>query len=355
MQIHYVTQTAMPNSIAATSHEPVMTHTTIIPLVCLLACLGLSGCASPSHNPKDPFESFNRGVYKFNDTVDRAVVKPVAQGYNAVVPSPMRRGVSNFFSNLNDVTVTANDLLQLKVKQATSDTGRIIVNTTVGLLGLIDVASSVGLAKHNEDFGQTLGYWGIGSGPYLMLPLFGPSSVRDSVGLYADTLTSETNRLKHVAVRNEVYVTKALVRRAGLLDEEQVLDEAAIDRYSFIRDAYLQHRQNLVYDGNPPREKYDDEDDDSKPEAKPDAAPADTKPDAAPPDSKPETKPENSSSSKLEFTHPAAAEEAPDTSPVAIGTTPFEPTDSAQNILSPVPQSSPHVIRIWLSQEATIQ
>jgi phospholipid-binding lipoprotein MlaA len=239
-----------------------------IPLFCLLACLGLGGCASPSHNPKDPFESFNRGVYKFNDTLDKAVVKPVAKGYKTVMPSPVQKGLSNFFSNLNDVTVAANDLLQLKVKQAASDTGRIVVNTTVGLLGLIDVASSVGLAKHNEDFGQTMGYWGIGSGPYLMLPFLGPSSVRDSVGLYADTVTGETNRLKHVAVRNEVYLTSLVVKRASLLDEEKVLDEAAIDRYSFIRDAYLQHRQNLVYDGNPPREKYDDEDDeDSKPDS----------------------------------------------------------------------------------------
>ncbi len=262
-----------------------------IPLVCLLACLGLGGCASPSHNPKDPFETFNRGVYKFNDTLDKAVVKPVAKGYKAVVPSPVQKGLSNFFSNLNDVTVTANDLLQLKVKQAASDTGRMLVNTTVGVLGLIDVASSVGLAKHNEDFGQTLGYWGVGSGPYLMLPFFGPSSVRDSVGLYADTVTSETSRLKHVAVRNEVYATTFLVKRASLLDEEKVLDEAAIDRYSFIRDAYLQHRQNLVYDGNPPREKYDDEDDDdSKPDSKLDVKP-DSNPDISSPSSGVEASP----------------------------------------------------------------
>jgi phospholipid-binding lipoprotein MlaA len=245
-----------------------------LPLFCLLLCLGLGGCASPSHNPKDPFESFNRGAYKFNDALDKAVLKPVAKGYNTVMPAPARTGLSNFFSNLNDVTVAANDLLQFKVKQAASDTGRIFVNTTVGVLGLIDVATPIGLEKHNEDFGQTLGYWGVGSGPYLMLPFLGPSSVRDSVGLYADTMTSQTSRIKHVAVRNEVYLTNFVVKRASLLDEEKVIDEAAIDRYSFIRDAYLQHRQNLVYDGNPPREKYDDEDDDSKPDVKSDKSPS---------------------------------------------------------------------------------
>jgi phospholipid-binding lipoprotein MlaA len=245
-----------------------------LPLFCLLFCLGLGGCASPSHNPKDPFESFNRGAYKFNDALDKAVLKPVAKGYNTVMPAPARTGLSNFFSNLNDVTVAANDLLQFKVKQAASDTGRILVNTTVGVLGLIDVATPIGLEKHNEDFGQTLGYWGVGSGPYLMLPFLGPSSVRDSVGLYADTMTSQTSRIKHVAVRNEVYLTNFVVKRASLLDEEKVIDEAAIDRYSFIRDAYLQHRQNLVYDGNPPREKYDDEDDDSKPDVKSDKSPS---------------------------------------------------------------------------------
>ena len=248
-----------------------MKPTRTIQFLYLLACLGLAGCASPSHNPKDPFETFNRGIYKFNDTLDKAVVKPVAKGYSAVVPSPVKSGLSNFFSNLNDVSVCTNDFLQFKIKQAAADTGRLVVNSTVGILGLFDVASSVGLTKHNEDFGQTLGYWGIGSGPYLMVPFLGPSSVRDGLGMYADTVTSQISRLKHVDARNEVYATSFLVKRASLLDEEKVLDEAAIDRYSFIRDAYLQHRQSLVYDGNPPREKFDDDDesDDSKPDVKP--------------------------------------------------------------------------------------
>jgi len=184
-------------------------------------------------------------------------------------------------------------------------------------LGLIDVATPMGLEKHNEDFGQTLGYWGVGSGPYLMLPFLGPSSVRDSVGLYADTITSQTSRIKHVAVRNEVYLTSFVVKRSNLLDEEKVLDEAAIDRYSFIRDAYLQHRQNLVYDGNPPREKYDDEDDDSKPDVKSD---------------------KSSSSGGAEVTQPPASVAAPVVSPVSPETQSDAPAGSTTVPATPVPQ-----------------
>jgi len=205
-------------------------RTPTIHLLLLLASLALSGCASTNHNPQDPFETFNRGVYKINDTVDRAVVKPVAKGYNAVMPTAGKLMISSFFSNLNDVIVAVNDLLQFKVTDAISDTGRIAVNTTFGLYGIADVASAIGLKKHKEDFGQTLGHWGMGSGPYLVLPLLGPSSVLD--------------------------------KRASLFAQESVLDEASFDRYAFLRDAYLQHRRSEVYDGNPPREKYDDEGDD---------------------------------------------------------------------------------------------
>jgi len=230
-------------------------------LFLLFACLVLSGCASSNHNPQDPFESFNRGVYKFNDSLDKALLKPVAKGYKAVIPPPGRMMLSNFFSNLNDVIVVVNDMLQLKVVQAISDTGRVMVNTTIGFLGVADVASYVGLKKHNEDFGQTLGYWGVGSGAYLMLPLFGPSSVRDSVGLYADSRTSLVRKVDRVDTRNQLYATSLLSSRANLLDQENLLEEAALDHYSFIRDAFLQHRQSLVYDGNPPPELYDYDDD----------------------------------------------------------------------------------------------
>lgn len=226
-------------------------------ILAVLAAIVLSGCAAvPAANPADPLESFNRGVYQFNDVVDKTIAKPVAQGYNAVMPAPGKVLVSNFFSNLDDFLVTLNDLLQFKFSQAVSDGSRFLFNSTFGVFGLFDVAQR--LEKHNEDFGQTLGYWGIDSGPYLMLPFFGPSSVRDGIGLYADSYPSRLRRVSHVRTRNQLYLTKVINRRAQLLDQEKVLDTAALDRYAFIRDAYLLRRQNLVYDGNPPREKYED-------------------------------------------------------------------------------------------------
>jgi phospholipid-binding lipoprotein MlaA len=226
----------------------------------LIASLLLTGCGTIGpglhKHQNDPFESFNRGVYKFNDTLDRAVVKPVAQGYNKVVPSPVKTMVSNFFSNLDDVVVIANDILQLKFKQAANDGARVIFNSTFGLLGLINVTDR--LEKHNEDFGQTLGYWGVPSGPYLMLPILGPSTIRDGTGRYADSFVSVISNTKHVPTRNSAWALEGLDTRVGLLGQERVLDDAVIDRYSFMRDAYLMHRQSLVYDGNPPQQNIDD-------------------------------------------------------------------------------------------------
>ena len=230
-----------------------------IPL--LLAILFLTGCSSINLSTyaqqKDPFESFNRGVYAFNDTLDRAVIKPVAKGYSAAVPAPAKTMVNNFFSNLDDVVVTANDLLQFKFRQAISDGCRVIFNTTFGVFGLINITDR--LEKHNEDFGQTLGYWGVPSGPYLMLPILGPSSIRDGTGRYMDGFVSVINNTKNMPTRNSAWAAEGINTRAGLLDQEKVMDEAMIDRYSFLRDAYLQRRQSLVYDGNPPRQKYDED------------------------------------------------------------------------------------------------
>ena len=233
-----------------------------IRILLLLASLLMTGCSSISGiskyaQQKDPFEPFNRGVYAFNDTLDKAVIKPVAQGYSAVTPTPVKNMVNNFFSNLDDVVVTANDLLQFKFRQAASDGSRVAFNSTFGVLGLFNVVDR--LEKHNEDFGQTLGYWGAPSGPYLMLPFFGPSSLRDGPGLYADSFISVIGRTKNMSARNRDWLAEGVNTRAGLLEGEKVLDEAVIDRYSFIRDAYLQHRQSLVYDGNPPRQKFDDD------------------------------------------------------------------------------------------------
>ena len=173
------------------------------------------------------------------------------------MPSPAKTMVNNFFSNLDDVVVTANDLLQLKFRQAASDGARVLFNSTFGILGLFNVTNR--LEKHNEDFGQTLGYWGVPSGPYLMLPFLGPSSIRDGTGRYIDSFASVISNTRDVPARNSAWAAEGVNTRAGLLEQEKVLDEAIIDRYSFLRDAYLMRRQSLVYDGDPPRQKYDDD------------------------------------------------------------------------------------------------
>ena len=228
----------------------------LLPVI-LLSSLMLNGCASTSTNPKDPFEGFNRGMYKFNDTLDKAVLKPVARGYSAVMPTPAKKMVHNFFSNLDDILVTGNGLLQFKFAQAASDFTRVWVNSTFGIFGLFDVAHK--LEKHNEDFGQTLGHWGVSSGPYLVLPFLGPSSLRDGTGLAVDGYYGVFGNIKHIPTRNSLYVSNKIDQRAELLDTEKILEDTVVDRYSFIRDAYLMRRQSLVYDGDPPREKYDDE------------------------------------------------------------------------------------------------
>ena len=231
----------------------------LLRMLLLISTAAITGCASThAANPADPLEPFNRKIYQFNETVDKAVVKPVAQGYNKVMPETGKTMITNFFSNLDDVVVTANDVLQFKFAQAMSDGMRVLVNSTIGIGGLIDIASR-NLDKHNEDFGLTLGHWGIKSGPYLVVPLLGPSSFRDSIGDFGDTEFSPIARTKKIRTRNQLYITKAVRRRAELIDQEGVMEGAIIDRYAFIRDAYLQRRQNRVYDGNPPEDIYDED------------------------------------------------------------------------------------------------
>ncbi len=224
----------------------------------LIAILLLTGCAG-AHNPNDPFEPFNRGVYKFNDAADKAVFKPIAQGYGAVMPVLGKKMVANFFSNLDDVNVTINDFLQFKITQGLSDGTRFIINSTFGVFGLFDVASTGELKKHHEDFGQTLGKWGVGNGPYLVVPFLGPKTLRDTVGEYVGTTTDPLFQLERTR-RNQTYAVQQLSRREALLDQEKVLEDAMLDPYQFIRDAYLLHRNSLLYDGNPPRPKYDFDD-----------------------------------------------------------------------------------------------
>jgi len=230
----------------------------LIAAIMLILAGAVSGCAHTSNNPRDPLESFNRGVYVFNDTLDNVILKPVATGYRAVLPQFARTGIRNFFSNLDDITVLINGLLQLKLPQALSDTGRFVINSTAGVLGFVDVATHLGLEKHNEDFGQTLGYWGVGSGPYLVLPLLGPSSFRDGIGRVGDMYTDVVWYIDTIRLRNILLGTRVVSNREQLLDTEKIVDAAAIDRYAFIRDAYLQRRRNLVHDGNPPPEPEED-------------------------------------------------------------------------------------------------
>lgn len=224
------------------------------PLMLLgLALLTLAGCATgPTADRHDPLEPFNRGVYKFNDAVDRAVVKPVATVYRDVLPSPIRTGVNNFFYNLQDAWSAVNCGLQLKGEAAGNNLVRFGVNTVFGLGGVLDIASEMRIDRHSEDFGQTLGYWGVGSGPYLVLPLLGPSTVRDTAALPIDGQGNPTSAISDVPTRNSVTALSLLNRRARLLDTTALLDQVALDPYTFTRDAFLQRRQNSVYDGNPP-------------------------------------------------------------------------------------------------------
>lgn len=220
-------------------------------LVVLMA-LG-TGCASgPGANPRDPLEPFNRGVTRFNDELDRAIVKPVAVAYDTVTPSMVRTGVSNFFHNLADAWSAVNSMLQLKPQAALDSLFRFQVNTIFGLGGLLDVASEANIERHKEDFGQTLGRWGVPTGPYVVLPLFGPSTVRDALALPVDTLGNGISGVNETAVRNALYGLKGVEARANLLRAGNVLDQAALDKYTFTRDVYLQVRRNEVFDGNAP-------------------------------------------------------------------------------------------------------
>jgi phospholipid-binding lipoprotein MlaA len=230
-----------------------------------LAATGLiSGCATgPDRKPGDPFEPMNRVVFNFNDGVDRYVAVPVAKGYQKVTPQPLRTAVSNFFSNLGDLTNAANALLQLKFTDATEDIMRFAFNSVFGIGGLLDWATPAGLPKHHQDFGLTLGHWGIPSGPYLVLPLFGPSTVRDSMGLIVDVKFNPLNYMEP-AVRNPLYVLQFVSVRSDLLGASDLLQQAALDKYSFVRDAYTQQRRARLRgtsDNAAPLPDYDDQGD----------------------------------------------------------------------------------------------
>jgi len=228
----------------------------------LIAALLLSACATTEQktapSPRDPYERMNRSVYRFNDNMDRAFLKPAAKGYRAVVPSVARKGIGNALSNLSYTTTLANDVLQLKLKRAVEDIVRLLFNTTVGLGGLWDPATKMGIPRNDEDFGQTLGHWGVPPGPYLMLPFFGPATVRDTPGLAVDLLVTDgSHYIEEDKIRYSVLAIDVLDHRVALLPLDETL-AGTYDPYAFIRNAYLQRRDFLVKDGDVEEEPLED-------------------------------------------------------------------------------------------------
>ena len=243
-----------------TLHRPLV-------LSSLVVSIALAGCAStatPEPAPTDPWAGWNRGTQTFNDNLDKAILKPMAKGYQWITPEFVSEGVTNFFSNINDIGVTINGLLQFKLAQSGMDASRFLINTTAGVGGFFDVAKMIDLPKHKEDFGQTLGVWGVPSGSYLVLPFFGSSSPRDAVGLVGDALF---NPLTYVSVFGGAAFNAATAggrvlnvtdKRANLMSTEKVIDEGSVDRYDFIKNSYEQNRNYLIHDGNPPDENDPD-------------------------------------------------------------------------------------------------
>ncbi len=243
--------------------------------------LALQGCASgPRTSPQDPFEPFNREVSKFNEGVDAVVLKPGATLYRENVPPLVRTGVSNFFGNLGDAWSAVNSALQLKFHNAAENAMRFSVNTVFGLGGILDIASEANIERHREDFGKTLGHWGVPAGPYVVLPLLGPSTLRDTLALPVDYRGDLVRDIEPAAPRNSLYVLRAVDVRANLLRAGDVLEGAALDKYSFTRDAYLQRRRSLIESGRPGRgggggdDDYDYEDEGGAAPSAPAAAPS---------------------------------------------------------------------------------
>lgn len=222
----------------------------------IAAAIALSGCATTS-NPDDPFEGFNRAMFTFNDKLDQAAIKPAAEVYSNVVPQFVQTGVGNFFGNLGDVWTAINNFLQGKVEDGFSDVMRVALNSTFGFAGVLDIGSEAGLTKHREDFGQTLGKWGVKSGPYVVLPLFGSSTLRDTAAMPVDMSADLWSYHDPVRWRNAGSAVRLVDLRASVLDASNLLEEAALDRYVFVRDAYLQRRESKVYDGDVPSSKYE--------------------------------------------------------------------------------------------------
>ena len=224
----------------------------------LAAVLALSACASTPGRPYDPFEASNRVMYAINEPLDKHIAKPIAQAWVDYVPTFVQKAVSNYVNNIDDLFSGVNGLLQGKLDKAGNDFGRVLINTGFGLAGLIDIASDAGIPRGGEDFGQTFGIWGIPQGPYLFIPLWGPTTVRDGTGTILRFVWSPTTEIPDVALRNVIYGLGAIDLRAQALGATSLLEQASLDPYTFVRRAYLQRRQFEVYDGNPPPEKDED-------------------------------------------------------------------------------------------------
>ena len=206
---------------------------------------GLSGCASTANNPKDPYEGFNRAMFSVNEGFD-VVLKPVAEGYDAAAPLPVKAGIGNFFGNISDAWTAINNFLQGKGGEGLSDVGRVLVNTTLGIGGLFDVASEMGMDKHGADFGQTLGKWGVGEGPFFYWPIIGPRTTRDTFGWAVDLVGDPVPYFDDVPVRNSLLGVRLIHTRAILLPADKLVEQAAFDKYTYIRDAYLQNRRSAI-------------------------------------------------------------------------------------------------------------
>jgi phospholipid-binding lipoprotein MlaA len=313
--------------------------------VCALAAV--TGCATTgaaggpqAANPKDPLEPFNRKMFAFNDALDTYALKPVATAYVNVVPSPLRTGVHNFFGNFSDAWSAVNQLLQGKPDDSARMTMRVLTNTIIGIGGLFDPATPLGLERKSEDLGQTFGRWGAPPGPYLVLPLFGPSDVRDAIALPADTYVAPALLVDTTWQKIGVDAVGVIDARANLLGASQMLDDIALDRYSFLRDAYVSRRRSLVYDGNPPDDPRSRDDDDVGPT--PPSAPAPSAPASGAQTSQADGARTTVAAGGAPVAQlPPSAPSAPSPSPVPGGVTPAPLPASAPPLPVPLPGPAP--------------
>jgi phospholipid-binding lipoprotein MlaA len=296
----------------------------------LLLAFGLAGCASAPRNPQDPLEGFNRAMFTFNDKVDQVALKPASEIYQSTLPPFVQTTVGNFFGNLADIPTFVNEVLQGKFSESLSDFMRVTVNSTLGLGGLLDIASEANMPKHSEDFGQTLGRWGVASGPYVVLPILGPSTVRDTIATPIDFSADPWLRTYPVNMRNTGSFIRVIDQRSVALNASNLVEEAALDRYEFVRDAYLQRRESRIFDGDVPQKKtapsssIDGDDSQAAAPATAPAAPV-TEPQAAP-----VVKTEQNASIPSAKQADAAAASGSDASKVSMSALPASATSSDQ-------------------------